>query len=368
MQARDKTNSYMFSDDLAPPQVLAEFFLALHPAYGQVVGNGRNPTLSRHKAYQAGQARSSDVQLLLSKIRAGIKKLTHAPADGPVSLSEGMLQGQRYIASNRFFVKDGKEAAFEKRWATRKSRLAELPGFRFFVMLRRSDPVPDEPNYISFTVWENKDYFTAWRKGEAFKEAHGGGSLFGFVDMMVSSTKTLKGAPKPAFYDGLLPIAPPVDNMPESVDGWRNVFADGINKLDTEVFIAQNRFSITPGNEVAFEQRWQQRQSKLRECDGFVSFYMMRRDAPKADDGYNYISATVWRDRAAFDAWRASQTASHGQGASADKPPAKSHSSGDRKPPSVGMMKGPPSVALYDGILSLYAPDYNEKASKEVVA
>ena len=33
----------------------------------------------------------------------------------------------------------------------------------------------EEFNYSSFTVWNDKANFDAWRKGEAFKEAHGGG-------------------------------------------------------------------------------------------------------------------------------------------------------------------------------------------------
>jgi len=74
-------------------------------------------------------------------------------------------------------------------------------------------------------VWEDKDTFTAWRTGEAFKEAHGGGSLWGFVMMLVSSTQTLEGGPKPAFYDGLLPLSAPVPaDIPLAVvDGWRKV-------------------------------------------------------------------------------------------------------------------------------------------------
>jgi hypothetical protein len=29
-------------------------------------------------------------------------------------------------------------------------------------------------NYVSFTIWQEKKHFNAWRGGEAFKEAHGG--------------------------------------------------------------------------------------------------------------------------------------------------------------------------------------------------
>jgi hypothetical protein len=101
-------------------------------------------------------------------------------------------------------------------------------------------------NYMSLTLWSDKKSFNAWRSGEAFKEAHGGGTLFGFVDMLVrggaampeqrmhtstaiastaqrssprpvqvSSTMTLQGPPKPAFWNGLLPIKNPDVAKPE---------------------------------------------------------------------------------------------------------------------------------------------------------
>ena len=47
------------------------------------------------------------------------------------------LSAERYVVQNRFKVKKGREAAFEKRWADRESRLGNLDGFRFFRMLRR---------------------------------------------------------------------------------------------------------------------------------------------------------------------------------------------------------------------------------------
>ena len=50
---------------------------------------------------------------------------------------------RRYVASNRFKTRGGKAAAkFEARWANRKSRLAELEGFRYFSLFREV-PVED---------------------------------------------------------------------------------------------------------------------------------------------------------------------------------------------------------------------------------
>ena len=94
-------------------------------------------------------------------------------------LDKDAQKAERYIACNRFKVKPQQGPKFEKRWADRKSRLSELEGFRFFSLLKRinddgTEYEGPEPQYISFTTWENKDNFDAWRSGDAFKEAHGG--------------------------------------------------------------------------------------------------------------------------------------------------------------------------------------------------
>jgi heme-degrading monooxygenase HmoA len=40
---------------------------------------------------------------------------------------------------------------------------------------------------------------------------------------------------------------------------------------------------------------------------GFKAFMLCRRDGLKADDGFNYQSFSIWRDRLSFDNWRKSQ-------------------------------------------------------------
>jgi len=46
--------------------------------------------------------------------------------------TKGLLKRDRYVATNRFAVRQGKGAKFEARWANRKSRLSELEGFKYF--------------------------------------------------------------------------------------------------------------------------------------------------------------------------------------------------------------------------------------------
>lgn len=283
---------------------------------------------------------------------------------GTATVSADQLAGERYAVFNRFRCRDmqGSAARFEKRWAERPSRLAELDGFRFFSLLRRVSPdssdeasfvVPEgEPNYMSMTIWSDKSGFDKWRKGDAFKEAHGGGSIFGFLDMILSSTMTLEGTPKPAFYDALIPISTPAGELSsafEAVGGWRKVEADGKTLISPDVFVAQNRFAVDAGQEAAFEQRWKARESELAGLPGFMFFSMLRRDAVTADDGYNYISTTVWKSRVDFDAWRSGAAAKRAH-AKVGEGEGKPSSGGGGPPP---MFSTPPSVALWEGKLAL---------------
>ena len=269
---------------------------------------------------------------------------------GNTALAQDALKAERYIATNRFNVRKGQEAKFEKRWADRKSRIAQLQGFRFFSLLKRVDaPGADyskdgeEGSYISMTVWEDKDCFDAWRTGDAFKEAHGGGGLTSFIQLITTALFILDGKPRPAFYDGLLPVTS-TETMPfVSAEGWRKVEADGVNLLPTDIFVAQNRFVVKTGKERDFEERWASRESKLASVPGFLGFYMLRRDAAKADDNFNYISTSLWKDMDSFQAWQRSPEF------------ASAHS---KASPSAGesIYEGPPRVAFYEGKLALSSP------------
>lgn len=67
------------------------------------------------------------------------------------------------------------------------------------------------------------------------------------------------------------------------------------------MFIAMNRFKITPGYEEGFERVWRERDSYLDEVPGFKSFTLLK--GPVTDDYVLYASHSVWASRAAFDAW-----------------------------------------------------------------
>ena len=231
--------------------------------------------------------------------------------DDDAVTDKGLLKRDRYVATNRFAVRKGQQAKFEKRWATRKSRLATLPGFQYFHLMRRvtlsdennvsvyDEGTTDETaheNYVSFTIWNKKSDFSAWRSGEAFKEAHGGTSITAFLSTMVNSAFVLRGAPRPAFYDGLLlQKADRPSFLPETVDGWRNVEADGINTLPAECFIEMVKYFIPSGNDaVAFEEAWKTSSGSMqptKDAEGFVASSLLRRDGQAK--GYEGVQCTL---------------------------------------------------------------------------
>ena len=85
------------------------------------------------------------------------------------------------------------------------------------------------------------------------------------------------------------------------------------------MFIAMNRFQVAKGSENAFEQVWLSRDSHLDKVPGFVEFHLLR--GPEADDHTLYASHTIWKNRAAFEAWTKSEAfrAAH-QSAGDNKP------------------------------------------------
>ena len=76
-----------------------------------------------------------------------------------------------YIAMNRFRIAGGFEKAFEEMWRSRDSKLAEVPGFREFKLLRGGE-FEGGTLFVSHSVWESRAAFTAWTESDAFKQAH----------------------------------------------------------------------------------------------------------------------------------------------------------------------------------------------------
>jgi len=190
--------------------------------------------------------------------------------------------------------------------ADRKSRLAKLDGFRFFTLLKRveADGVKYDDelgNYISLTIWQDKKNFDDWRNGDAFKEAHGGGGITDFIQLLSTALFILKGSPKPAFYDGLL-VKKGSHNLDYFNDsGWRQIAADGKNFLPVDVFVIQKRIKIDDNKIQEFEDNLRTKDDTFVGSDGYAGSLFMRRDAVKADDSYNYIEMSIWRNKAAYD-------------------------------------------------------------------
>ena len=71
------------------------------------------------------------------------------------------------------------------------------------------------------------------------------------------------------------------------------------------MFIAMNRFQVTKGSEADFEKVWLSRDSHLDKVPGFMEFHLLR--GPDAEDHTLYASHSIWKDRAAFEAWTKSE-------------------------------------------------------------
>lgn len=95
-----------------------------------------------------------------------------------------------FVAMNRFKVNSGKEADFERQWRERESYLDGVPGFVRFVLLK-GDAAGD---YISQTMWKDRQSFMGWMESEAFAKAHRQGSVAG----------VLEGPPVIGLYEAVL--------------------------------------------------------------------------------------------------------------------------------------------------------------------
>jgi len=93
-----------------------------------------------------------------------------------------------------------------------------------------------------------------------------------------------------------------------------------------------NRFKVLPEAATSFEQMWLNRESRLPEVPGFLSFHMLR--GPQQEDHILFSSYTLWASREAFEAWTKSP-----QFASAHKAAA-SKTAGEQQPEKQPMTIG----------------------------
>ena len=96
------------------------------------------------------------------------------------------------------------------------------------------------------------------------------------------------------------------------------------------MFVAMNRFRVAPDKGDEFERIWAERESHLDQVPGFVRFALLR-----GEEG-EYISHSTWEDRDAFVAWTESDAFRRGHAG----------------PSLMGILQGPPQVALYEATLT----------------
>ena len=96
------------------------------------------------------------------------------------------------------------------------------------------------------------------------------------------------------------------------------------------MFIAMNRFTLNPGHGEAFEQRWRERESNLKQVPGFILFRLL-----KLSDTH-YSSYAEWENEEAFTAWTQSEAFRQSHG---------------KTPPPQGMFAGPPKLECWEVVL-----------------
>ncbi len=106
------------------------------------------------------------------------------------------------------------------------------------------------------------------------------------------------------------------------------------------MFIAMNRFKVKKEECAAFEDVWLNRDSRLSEVPGFMSFHLLR--GPEHEDYVLYASHTLWASQDDFIAWTKSE---HFRAAHAG--------AGERRPLTLGH----PEFEGFEVVQSLENPD-----------
>ena len=102
------------------------------------------------------------------------------------------------------------------------------------------------------------------------------------------------------------------------------------------MYIAMNRFKITPGREEDFINVWKNRDSHLSEVPGFKRFNLLQ--GPTTDEYTLFSSHSEWENAEAFEAWTKSEAFQ------------KAHSNaGEVK--QEGIYMGPPQFEGFEAVL-----------------
>ena len=96
------------------------------------------------------------------------------------------------------------------------------------------------------------------------------------------------------------------------------------------MYIAMNRFTLNPGFGEAFEKRWRDRTSNLKQVPGFLRFRLLQLSDT------HYSSYAEWESEEAFVAWTQSEAFR------------KSHAGAA---PPEGMFAGPPRLECWQVVL-----------------
>lgn len=71
------------------------------------------------------------------------------------------------------------------------------------------------------------------------------------------------------------------------------------------MYIAMNRFKITPGREADFIAVWKNRDTHLESVPGFVEFHLLQ--GATDEDCTLFASHTIWKSEADFTNWTRSE-------------------------------------------------------------
>jgi heme-degrading monooxygenase HmoA len=71
------------------------------------------------------------------------------------------------------------------------------------------------------------------------------------------------------------------------------------------MYIAMNRFTVHRGREAEFEALWTNRDSHLKNVDGFLAFHLLR--GPQTEAHTLFASHSTWASKDAFLAWTRSE-------------------------------------------------------------